>query len=222
MATTRESTVRRDRRAERRQQTVEEALDHAQAVMAEHGVGALTVSEVARRLGVRSPSMYKYFGSLHAVYDALFARGLAGNDRAVRDALDGPGPGVPRLRAASRATVRWCVENPALAQLLYWRPVPGFAPSPQTFASSVESMRDVRTELSQAVARGQLDAEADSDAALRLLTVVLSGLISQQMANQPGVGYEAGAFARLTDEALDMFFTHYSPDGGPDADPGPR
>ena len=40
---------------------------------------------------------------------------------------------------------------------------------------------------------------------------MLSGLLSQQMANEPGAGYETGSFTRLTDEALDMFFTHWIP-----------
>ena len=38
-------------------------------------------------MGVRGPSLYKYFPSLHAMYDALFARGLAGSDAAVQEAV---------------------------------------------------------------------------------------------------------------------------------------
>ena len=54
---------------------MDEALDHAVQIMTEQGVGALTISEVARRMGIGGPSLYKYFPSLHAVYDLLFARG---------------------------------------------------------------------------------------------------------------------------------------------------
>jgi hypothetical protein len=50
---------------------------------------------------------------------------------------------------------------------------------------------------------------------------VLSGVISQQLANQPGASYEAGMFTSLTDAALDMFFARYTPSGGTDADPRP-
>ena len=64
-----------DRRARRRQETIEEILDIAIDVMSEDGVTGLSLAEVARRLGVRPPSLYKYFPSLHAVYDALFLRG---------------------------------------------------------------------------------------------------------------------------------------------------
>jgi AcrR family transcriptional regulator len=190
---------------------LEQALDHAVDVITESGVGALSISEVARRTGMRGPSLYKYFPSLHALYDALFARGLAAELAAVRTAIDGAEPGTARLRAAGRATVRWCTENPALAQLLHWRPVPGFEPSPEVFAASVEDMRELRAGLTEAVHRGELSPAADSDAAARLYTVVLSGVISQQLANQPGVPFEDGSFTRLTDDALDLFLDHYRP-----------
>jgi AcrR family transcriptional regulator len=201
---------------------VEEALDHAVAVMSERGVGGLTVSEVARRMGVRGPSLYKYFPSLHAVYDALFARGLRDQDAALRSAIDGMPAGVARLRAGCRSVVEWSVAHPALAQLLFWRPVPGFTPSPEVFATSERQMADTRAEFAAAVAAGELDERAGSPEAARLLTVVLSGLISQQLANEPGTPYADGAFSRLTDEAIGMFLAHYRPQGGRnDADPRP-
>ena len=58
-----------DRRARRRQETIEEILDIATDVMTEEGVNGLSLAEVARRLGVQPPSIYKYFPSLMAIYD---------------------------------------------------------------------------------------------------------------------------------------------------------
>jgi AcrR family transcriptional regulator len=209
------------RRLARRQQTIEEALDEAVLIMEEAGAGGLSMSEIARRLGMRQPSLYKYFPSLHAVYDELFARGLARNDAAVRAAAEPLPAGVARIRAGARAWVRWAVENPALAQLLVWRPVPGFAPAVATFVASVQQMEHLRAEFAAAVRLGQLRPDAASVDALRLYTVVLSGVISQQMANEPGAGYDTGIFSSLIDAALDMFFARYTDPGGPDADPRP-
>ena len=197
--------------ARRRAAVVDEALDHAVAVMAEAGVGALTVSEVARRTGMRAPSLYKYFPSLHALYDALFARGATSMDAAVRAASADAAPGVDRLRAGTLAFVRWCTLNPALAQLMFWRPVPGFRPSPETFAVSTANMAEVRAQLTEAVRLRQLAPGADGDDALRTFTVLLSGLVSQQMANEPGVPFEQGSFSRLTGDVLDMFLDHHRP-----------
>jgi AcrR family transcriptional regulator len=206
-----ESSPSIPRIARRRAAVVDEALDHALAFMTAEGVGALSVSEVARRMGIRGPSLYKYFPSRHAVYDALFARGLAAEQAAVRAAAEATTRGVPRIRAGAGAMVRWAVENTALAQLLHWRPVPGFEPSAAAFAPSVEDMSDVRAEFTEAVRLGQLAPAADSDDAVRLYTVVLSGLISQQLANQPGVPFEEGVFSRLTDVAIDQFLSAYAP-----------
>jgi len=186
-------------------------LDHAVEIMSERGVGGLSIMEMARRMGVQGPSLYKYFPSLHAVYDALFARGVADSVAAIQQAVGSASEGRERLCEGVRASVRWCVENSALAQLLYWRPVPGFEPSPQAFALSIEGMQDARKEIANAVRRGELHGRADSDEALRLLTVLISGLVTQQMANQPGAPYDEGVFSRLTDEALEMFFCHYDP-----------
>jgi AcrR family transcriptional regulator len=203
-----------DRRLLRRQQTTTEALDAAVAIMEEAGVAGLSMSEIARRLGMRQPSLYKYFPSLHAVYDALFARGLERSAAAIQAAIEEGPRGVVTIRAAGRALVRWAVENPALAQLLYWRPVPGFAPTAATFAASVRQMDQLRAAFAAAVQAGVLHPSAASAEAPRLFTIVLSGLISQQMANEPAAGYDTGIFTSLTDAALDMFFARYALPGG--------
>src|SRR3954468_1026769 len=67
--------VRIDRRQRRRLETIEEIVDVAIEVMTEQGVGGLSLGEVARRMGMRTPSLYVYFDSKNAVYDAVFARG---------------------------------------------------------------------------------------------------------------------------------------------------
>jgi DNA-binding CsgD family transcriptional regulator len=64
-----------DRRHRRRQQTIEEILDIAVQIMAEQGVAGLSVGEIARRMGIRPPSVYVYFPSKHALYDAPAPRG---------------------------------------------------------------------------------------------------------------------------------------------------
>lgn len=209
MATT--SSLDTNRVERRRAAVIEEVLDHAVALMSEEGVGALSVAEVARRMGMRGPSLYKYFPSRDAMFDALFVRGLASQHAAIRSALEGVPRGVPCIRAGAAASVRWAVEHPALAQLLHWRPVPGFKPSPATFAPAVQDISDVRAEFAHSVRLGQLAPSADSDDAVRMFTVLLSGLISQQLANQPGATYADGIFSRLTDEAIEMFLSAHTP-----------
>jgi len=54
-------SVGRDRRVLRRSTTIEEILAAALAIMATDGVGALTMAELARRVSMQPPSLYKYF-----------------------------------------------------------------------------------------------------------------------------------------------------------------
>lgn len=187
-----------DRRALRRNQTLEEALDHAVAIMGEVGVHGLTMSEMARRLGVKAPSMYKYFGSLDAVYEALLVRGHAAQEQSVARAVGNMPPGIERLRARAAATVRWGMRNPEIAQLIWRRPAP----------SSFDA--ETRRDLSAAAAEGQLSPEANSERAVRLFTLILAGVIHQQLANDPGASYGRGRFTSLTDEAVEMFVGRFA------------
>jgi AcrR family transcriptional regulator len=156
---------RTDRRARRRQQTIEEILDIATEVMTEQGVNGLSLAEVARRLGVQPPSLYKYFPSLMAIYDALFLRGQLEHLEVLRQGMSGAMPGLDALIAGLEASGRWLLANRAVAQLLFWRPVPNFEPSAEAFAVSVEMVAMQRAALAEAVAAGELGPEADSEEA---------------------------------------------------------
>src|SRR5436190_4401589 len=107
-----------DRRARRRQETIEEILDIAGAVMTEQGVNGLSLAEVARRLGVQPPSLYKYFPSLMAVYDALFRRGQAEHLAVMRQAMARAEPGLAALTTGLEASGAWLLANRAIAQLM--------------------------------------------------------------------------------------------------------
>src|SRR3954469_11244600 len=96
-----------DRRARRRQETIQEILTIAVEVMEEFGVNGLSLSEVARRLGVQPPSLYKYFDSLHAVYDTIFERGQTEHLAVMRDAMSKTRPGLAALEAGLDAAGRW-------------------------------------------------------------------------------------------------------------------
>lgn len=61
---------------------------------------------------------------------------------------------------------------------------------------------------------GQLAPEAADDEGVALFTALVSGVISQQLANEPSTQVEEGRFARLTGTAVDMFFRYYAPKEG--------
>lgn len=198
-----------DRRARRRQETIEEILDIAEAVMTEAGVNGLSLSEVARRLGVQPPSIYKYFDSLMAVYDALFRRGQAAHMQVLAAAMDQEEPGLDALLAGVEASGRWCIAHAPLAQLLFWRPVPSFEPSAESMTPSIEMVNLQRRALAYAVAAGQLGPGADSDEALYLVSVIVSGVIGQALANEPHLAWGEGRFTPLLSKLVDVLVGLY-------------
>ncbi len=195
------ATPRPDRRARRRRETIEEILAIAREVMTEEGVNGLSLAEVARRLGVQPPSLYKYFPSLMAIYDALFLQGQKDNLAELRRAMAGAEPGLAALIAGLEASGRWALANRAVAELLFWRPVPSFHPSEEAFAPSVEMVALQRQALAAAVAAGQLGPEANGENAVYLVSTLITGVLSQAFANEPdlpwGEGRFTSAFPRL-------------------------
>jgi AcrR family transcriptional regulator len=205
--------VRPDRRARRRQETIEEILDIAQEVMAEDGVNGLTLAEVARRLGVQPPSLYKYFDSLMALYDALFRRGQQAHLEAMRAAAARAEPGLDTLQAALEASGRWCLANGAIAQLMFWRPVPRFEPSADSMAPSIEMIEMQRQALAEAVAARQLGPEAGSEETVYVLSVFISGVIGQALANDPDLPWGTGRFTPLLPKLINVLPALYPPPG---------
>jgi AcrR family transcriptional regulator len=211
MSSATEETAPGDRRTRRRLETIEEILAIADDVMTEEGVNGLSLSEVARRLGVKPPSIYKYFDSLLAIYDALFERGQRAHLEVMRNAMTDAEPGLDALAAGLDASGRWALNHPATAQLLFWRPVPNFQPTPTSMAPSVEMVELQRQALADAVATGQLGAGADSDEALWITSVLVSGVIGQAMANEPGLPWGEGRFSPLLPKLLDTLTLLYPP-----------
>ena len=105
----------------------------------------------------------------------------------MRAAWQGAEPGLDALIAGLEASGRWCLANRAVAELLFWRPVPSFHPSPEAFAVSMEMVELQRGALADAVAKGQLGPAANDEGA------DLSRLDAHRRRAQPGHRQRAGA-----------------------------
>ncbi len=187
-----------DRRAARREATKAEILDAAWELVREHGLAGLSLRELATKVGMRAPSLYQYFDSKHAIYDALFEQGAraaletAGAPLDLTDAREA-------LRTAARRMFDFMVGDPARSQLLFQRTIPGFEPSPASYAPAVELLAPAR-ELLVAVCITDPDA-------LDSWTALLSGLTNQQIANDPG----GDRWGRLIDRMVDMYLAEFAP-----------
>ena len=202
---------RPDRRTRHREQTRSEILDHALQIMAEDGVAGLTMARLARAMDIRPPSLYKYYPSLLAVYDALFRRGQLANLQALREGMRDAAPGLDAVARGMEATGRWAVANPVLAQLLFWRPVPGYQPSAEAFAPAGQIVDLLRSALADAAARGQVHPDAATDAGMELLSIMYFGVISQHLANDADRDWDHGRYTRRHRDILSLFIKAYPP-----------
>jgi AcrR family transcriptional regulator len=168
----------RDRRAERREATRREILDAAWEIARRDGLSAVTLREVAGRIGMRSPSLYTHFDSKNSIYDAMFAQSW-GELGAVFDAI-APLPAAPRsaLLVVIEAFFDFAVADLARYQLMNQRTIPGFRPSDEAYAASVAVYERLRAVLGGRGVRAQGD--------LDLWTGMTAGFIDQQLANDPG------------------------------------
>lgn len=200
------------RRERQRRQTREEILDAALAVITENGAAALNLTEVARRVGLRQPSLYQYFDSRLAVYDALFARGMAQHLDLVRHALATREPGLAALREIVISTVRFSVDNPVLAQLVFAPTVPGFEPSEQAYRPSLTVQELMAQAMQTAVDRRELHRAAASEHGVSLLIALSAGIASLQLANDQHSRFDQGRYTPLVEPALAMYTRYFAPD----------
>lgn len=179
--------------SDRRQAARRKILDAAWQVAREQGLAALTLREIADRVGMRAPPLYSHFDSKNAIYDAMFGESWQEFlDRSRRQEL----PVAPRsaLHQIARTYFEFATADLARHQLMSLRTIPGFTPSAESYAPAVASMQAFRTQL----AAVGLDAgQADID----LYTALVAGLVDQQWANDPG----GDRWARLLDRAINMY-----------------
>ncbi|WP_283138404.1 TetR/AcrR family transcriptional regulator [Rhizohabitans arisaemae] len=204
----------RSPRARYRDQLKREIKDVARRQLAElGGAGQLSLNAVARELGMRGPSLYRYFESRDALITALLVDAYADLhhtlEGVVADARNRGEPPAEHLRSCARAYRGWGLANPELFDLLYGRPVPGYHAPPQTgpmargsmqlFTGLVRAVRMRQEPSPPAPVAEPVAPDADQDFLLAvqlaagchgLLVLELHGHLAQ-MAPDPAALYEA-------------------------------
>jgi AcrR family transcriptional regulator len=187
-----------DRRNRRHEATRAEILDAAIDLARVQGLAALSMRDLAARVGMRQPSLYTYFASKNAIYDALFSRSWRDLEVRLRGA-ELPVAARDALSVGARLFVEFCLDEPARFQLMCQRPVPGFEPTEEAFAPARDAYEVMRLQFAD---RGITDP-----AAVDIWTALITGLVNQQLANDPG----GDRWTRLIDAVVDMFLAYAGP-----------
>jgi AcrR family transcriptional regulator len=186
-----------DWRAKRRAAASEEIVRVAWELARENGLAGLSLRDLARRLGMAAPSLYSYFDSKNALYDAMYADGW-------RALLAGEAPPTgPDVRTvvlgAAKLFARFAAEDPVRHQLLNQRTIPGFEPTPESYAVAVQAYERMNAPLLAVADVTQQDVD--------LLVAFIGGLVNQQLANEPG----GTRWFDLIDDAVDLLLPRLLP-----------
>lgn len=181
---------------ERREATKSAILDAAWKLARRDGLNGIGMRELAAELGMAAPSLYGYFPSKDAIFDAMFVQG---NQQLVAHAEASTPPRGEGLRAsleaAAHSYVEFCNEDPVRFQLLFQLSIPGWRPSEDAYAAAVQTLDSMRARL--------VDFGLDSQEDLDLWTALTTGLASQQVANDPG----GDRWIRLIEPTVAMYLS---------------
>jgi AcrR family transcriptional regulator len=172
-----------------------EILEAAWELSRSEGLAGLSLRDLAARIGMRPPSLYWYFNSKRAIYDAMFVQG---NQQLLALLTNQRWPEDPRasLRLGARLFVEFSMEDVQRYQLLFQRTIPNFEPSADAYAVAMQVYDQMRERFAAAGLGGAT--------AFDIWTALVSGLSAQQIANDPG----GDRWLRLIDEVVDMYVDH--------------
>jgi AcrR family transcriptional regulator len=173
-------------------------LECAWKLAREHGIAGVSLHALARDVGIRQPSLYGYFDSKDALYDAMFADG---NRQLVEqlDALTMSRDPRVALKQILGAFTGFALEDPARYELLFQRHVPGFTPSPASYALAEEVLGRAQSAMRAAGVTQQGDIDC--------IIAVTGGVMEAQLSNEPGGSRWVRHLNRLVDLLVDDALT---------------
>ena len=173
-------------------------VDRAWDLARDQGIAGFSLRELAGAIGMRQPSLYEYFDSKDALYDAMFADG---NRQLLErlDALELVESSRAALKAGLRAFVSFALADAARAELLFQRHLPGFTPSAESYALAEQALRQLVTLMH--------DVGVTEPGDVDCLTAVTGGVIEAQLSNDPTGDRWTRHLDRLVDLLVDDALT---------------
>jgi AcrR family transcriptional regulator len=188
--------------AKRRETRVAGIVSCAWELAREHGIAGISLHALARAVGIRQPSLYEYFDSKHALYDAMFADG----NRQLIERLNGVKVSRDHRAALKQllaAFTAFALEDPARYELLFQRHLPGFTPSAESYALAEEVLSRIVAPMRAVGVTEQGDIDC--------IVAVTAGLTDAQLSNDPGGSRWVRHLNRLIDLLVDDTLTRSHP-----------
>ena len=180
--------------ARRREAKIATIVAAAWQLARQQGIAGLSLHDLAREVGMRQPSLYEYFDSKNALYDAMFADG----NRQLLERLDAtsfPRDARAALKRFLKTFTAFALEDPARSELLFQRHIPGFVPSPESYVLAEE----VLARMVKVVHEAGVTDQGDIDC----IVAITAGLMEAQLSNDPGGNRWTRHLNRLVDLLVD-------------------
>jgi AcrR family transcriptional regulator len=200
-----------ERRLRNRQEVIEAILTAAREIMRRDGVAALNLNEVARLVGMQTPSLYKYFSSKFALYDTLFRMGVRLFRESEEHVWGSSQPIWERIQIWFETRLLLAQEHADLYHLVFDNPVPGFIPSEE----SLEEARKVRLPGMQAITAaidaGSIASPLPPERVFDLLLAMRRGIIAEHLGKETHLPKGDERFRSLVPEVLALLQAVWAP-----------
>lgn len=196
-----------------------EIISRAFSVLRERGVHDTTMSDLARALGMKRPTLYWYVKDLGELFDHAFEEIQAqflGEVQAKALAADGP---IALLESILETAIRFHKENRDLIVLLFQLWAVGRSRDPEAFLRKnrelVEPFRQhLHTLFEAGVTAGEV-APCDPRGVVDLFLIVLDGLLVQRVIQETDLGPALRTFRAFFFDRLRASHRPSTPDGSP-------
>jgi AcrR family transcriptional regulator len=152
----RAATARERARAE----LTREIKEEARRQLAATGADGLSLRAVARKLGMVSSALYRYYPSRDDLLTALIIDAYDALGEAAERAIAGAASGRERWIAVCCAVRDWARSNPHEYALIYGSPVPGYRAPEATVGPAARVPLALVSVLAAAVASGEIGRQA--------------------------------------------------------------
>ena len=177
-------------------------LDAASRLLEAEGPDALTMRRIAGEVGCSTSVLYTMFGGKAGVAEGLWREGferLRGAMERVAD--DDP---LGRLAALGRVYRENALANRAYYAIMFQRPIPGFRPTPEAYAESLQPLR-ILVDAAADCIRAGVFRDADPARVAGVLWAAAHGAVSLELAGYEGAVDAEARFQELMAAAATWF-----------------
>jgi AcrR family transcriptional regulator len=176
----------------------------AKVLFADKGFHAVSVDEIARRVGVSPAVLYQHFPSKEALYEAVLDSLAAPRETYVEAALDGPDDFASVLERITRVFVSRVEEDPDYFRMELQSALEGGDIANRFFASRWQSIADyIEYSLQELAAEKRVLAVNERSAALLFQGMIREAIYSKCILNAER--YKGIGLDKLVQQLLQLF-----------------